>query len=225
MRFLKDVTHRRWRRDLSPFIDGQLELSRREALERHLATCAFCQKELASLRQVVALLRRVPQVEASRSFALTQAPSVRLRWPVMYGSSIRYATAVAAMLLLAVVMADLVTGRPTALAPAGPGPANVQLNDGSEESEGTRAAATAAPLAGSQDIGQTTPTPQPLPSAASEKAQFTGVAETPPTTTPNNSETLHNWLKWGEIAIGALLAMLVSVVSVQWWLRRRQRRS
>ncbi len=223
MRFLKDVTHRRWRRDLSPFIDGQMELSRREALERHLATCAFCQEELASLRQVVALLRRVPQVEASRSFALTQAPSVRLRWPVMYGSSIRYATAVAAMLLLAVVVADLVTGRPAALAPASPGPANVQLDKGSEESEGTRAAATAAPLAGSQDIAQATPTPQPLPLAASEKAQDTGEAEVSPAITPSKSGTLHNWLRWGEIAIGALLAVLVSVVSVQWWLGRRQR--
>ncbi|MFH1140392.1 MAG: zf-HC2 domain-containing protein [Chloroflexota bacterium] len=223
MRLLKEAGHRRWRRDLSAYVDGHLEPPRRDALEIHLARCTFCQEELVALRGVVALLRRVPQVEAPRSFALAQAPSVGLRWPVLYGSSLRYATAVAAMLLLAVAVGDLVTGRPPALAPASPGVAETQSKEGPKELTNTRAEATAAPLAAGQDTIQATPTPQALPFMAAEKAQETVGAGAPSLATPGESETLHNWFRWGEIALGAVLAALVTVISVQWWLGRSRR--
>ena len=229
MRFLKEAGHRRWRQDLSSYLDGRLDTSRRYALERHLAGCAYCQEELASLRRVVALLHRVPQVEAPRSFTLAKAPSATLRWPLVYGRSLQYATAVAAMLLLAVVVGDLATSRSTAVSPANQGTAtSIQGKAGPlgpREPEATHtAAATAAPLAGGQDLAQATPTQQLRPFAASEKAQETDTA-VPLSTTPNSPGTLHNWFRWGKIATGALLAALVSMVSVHSWLGRRRKHS
>lgn len=223
MRLINKAIHRRWRRDLSSYLDGRLEPPRREALERHLAACQFCQEELAALRGVVALLHRVPHVEAPRSFALSQAPSAVLRWPVLYARPLRYATAVAATLLVAVVAGDLVTARPSALGPASPGVAETQRKEGSEELQGTPAAATAAPLAAGQDLAQATPSPQPLPFAAAGKALETTDASVPPSTLQGEPGTLHNWFRWAELALGAILAALVIVATVQWWLGRGTR--
>ena len=210
MRLLKEAGHRRWRRDLSAYVDGHLEPPRREALDKHLAVCLLCQEEMAALRRMVALLHQVPQVESPRSFALLQAPSAGLRWPLAYGRPIQYATAVVAMVFLAVVAGDLATGHTTALSPASPGVAGT----------------TAAPAAGTlQDLTQATPSPQPMPFAASEKAQATVEGGVPPATTPSEPKTLHNWFRRGELALGAVLAALVSVVSVQWWLGHRRRQS
>jgi anti-sigma factor RsiW len=56
--------------NLSAYIDGALAAHERERLERHLAVCAQCQRDLATLRQTVNLLRRVPLKRVPRSFAL-----------------------------------------------------------------------------------------------------------------------------------------------------------
>ena len=224
MRLLKEIGHRRWRRDLSAYVDGHLEPPRHEALERHLATCARCQEEITALRRVVALLGRVPQVEAPRSFALAQAPSASRRWPaLLYGSSLRYATAAAAMLLLAVVVGDLATVSTTAIVPTEPGIAETQSEEGPQELTDTSAAAPDAPQAGGQSLTTSTPAPPPMPSAASEKSQETVDAGEPPFTTPSGSVILHNWFRWGELALGAVLAVLITVVSIQWWQGRRRR--
>ncbi|MDO8751394.1 MAG: zf-HC2 domain-containing protein [Dehalococcoidia bacterium] len=225
MRFLKNMTHRRWRRDLSAYVDGHLEPPRREALDKHLAVCLLCQEEMAALRRMVALLHQVPQVEAPRSFALAQAPYAGLRWPVLYGNSLRYATAVAAMLLVAVVAGDLATGHTTALSPASPGVAETQSKEGPKGLADSNTTATAAPLVTGQDTTQATPSPQPLPFAASEKALETRDAAAAPSAAPGEPVTLHNWLRWAELGLGGILAALVSVVSVQWWLGRMRRQS
>lgn len=225
MRLLNRAIHLRWRRHLSAYVDGRLEPPRRAALERHLAVCLFCQEELAALRGVVALLRRVPQVEAPRSFALSQAPSVTVQWPALYVSPLRYATAVAAMLLLAVVLGDLVTGRSPALVPASPGVAETQGKEGPAGLQGPPVAATDAPLAAGQDTTQTTPTPQPLPFMATGKALETTEAEVTSSAAQGGYGTLHNRLRWVELGLGGILAVLASVVTVQWWLGRRRRHS
>jgi anti-sigma factor RsiW len=56
---------------LSAYIDEQLEPSDRTALEARLAEDADLRRELAAMRQTVALLRDLPTIRAPRAFTLT----------------------------------------------------------------------------------------------------------------------------------------------------------
>lgn len=67
---LFDRGHGRFLGMLSDFIDGELDPGARAALEEHLAACPACSEELESLRATVLMLRRMPEVEAPRSFRL-----------------------------------------------------------------------------------------------------------------------------------------------------------
>jgi anti-sigma factor RsiW len=68
------------RERLSAYLDGELAPAETATLERHLADCRACQAELASLREVRALLGALPPPALPRSFALpeTTAPPARL---------------------------------------------------------------------------------------------------------------------------------------------------
>ena len=68
-----DRGHGRFLGMLSDYIDGELEPGTRAALEGHLAGCPSCTEELESLRSTVLMLRRMPEVEAPRSFRLAPA--------------------------------------------------------------------------------------------------------------------------------------------------------
>lgn len=63
------MRHAKRREQLSPYLDGLLEPSRRAELEAHLEGCAECRAELASLRRTVELLHALPRVEPSSSLA------------------------------------------------------------------------------------------------------------------------------------------------------------
>ena len=67
--------HGRFLGMLSDYIDGELEPGARDALEEHLAGCPSCSEELESLRATVLMLRRMPEVEAPRSFRLAPEPA------------------------------------------------------------------------------------------------------------------------------------------------------
>ena len=58
---------------LSAYIDGEVTADERAVIESHLATCADCQRDLAALRQTVALLSQLPSVAAPRPFTLRPA--------------------------------------------------------------------------------------------------------------------------------------------------------
>jgi anti-sigma factor RsiW len=62
---------------LSAYLDDALDGAERDALERHLATCAACRAELAGLRRVGALLRALPEPELPRSFTLPATTPAR----------------------------------------------------------------------------------------------------------------------------------------------------
>lgn len=103
--------------ELSSYLDGQLSGAQRLPLERHLEQCPACQRELEGLQATVALLRRVPQAQPRRSFTLEPAygrarhPWLRLRW----------ATGLAALLLVAVVSLDMLSSLgAVSLAPSPP---------------------------------------------------------------------------------------------------------
>lgn len=57
--------YKRW---LSSHVDGLLEAGQRAELERHLAACAACTKELSSLRTMLASLRTMGAVKAPKEF-------------------------------------------------------------------------------------------------------------------------------------------------------------
>jgi hypothetical protein len=111
--------HERLRRDLSAYIDGELDAGERARLERHLAGCTACRGELEELRRTVQLLRMVPAVAPPRSFALplSAAPAATtLRYsPLFFG--LRNATAGLAAMLVAVMAVNIVFDPPTAVAP------------------------------------------------------------------------------------------------------------
>jgi len=109
--------------------DGTAE--QRQAIETHLDDCPVCQATLDDLRAIVLALSALPQVATPRSFALTPemvaAPKpVNLRetpgrpvvltesqpWYQRQLAALRWATAVAAILFVFVVSADIIARNP-----------------------------------------------------------------------------------------------------------------
>lgn len=62
--------HRRYRHQLSAYLDGELAPPQRDELEGHLAACPSCRRELEELRATAAALRSLPVHDVPRSFAL-----------------------------------------------------------------------------------------------------------------------------------------------------------
>jgi hypothetical protein len=63
------------RHSLGVYVLGAIEPADRAQVDEHLATCADCREELASLAGLPALLRRVPTAEAERLAVADQADS------------------------------------------------------------------------------------------------------------------------------------------------------
>lgn len=100
------LEHKAMASNLSAYLDGALSAPERERVERHLAVCARCQYELATLRQTVALLRRVPPKRVPRSFVLpasAQAERAAYRRWGMVNSFLR-ASAVAVTFMLVLLL-------------------------------------------------------------------------------------------------------------------------
>lgn len=102
--------HRRFRDQLSAYIDGALDPAAARRLEAHLGECEGCRAELEQLRSTVAALRELPEAEAPRSFALSperaavRRPAVPAA-PLAFGA--RIAAAGVAVALAAVLVVDL----------------------------------------------------------------------------------------------------------------------
>ena len=101
--------HRRFRRDLSAYLDGVLPQRARRRLEVHLDSCQACHQELTELRSTVGALGSLPMAEVPRSFALSAAPIAEVRprpaaRRLEFG--LRLATATAAFTLTLVLIGD-----------------------------------------------------------------------------------------------------------------------
>lgn len=111
---------------LSEYLDASDDpgTSEREAINRHLTSCQECQTALADLQLMTRTLGALPEREAPRSFAITrdmlqpaktpEAPQPVVlqesaQWHARNAARIRWATAVAAMLFVFVISADLLT--------------------------------------------------------------------------------------------------------------------
>ena len=113
MLFLRiDRSHKWYRQMLSQQMDGQLGARAQAKLDAHLASCSRCRQEAAGLRQTVALLRSLPPVDVPRSFVLSRLPStepqVAQRWSFAPVRLLQLATSVSALVLVALVSAELV---------------------------------------------------------------------------------------------------------------------
>jgi len=72
------------RHSLGVYVLGAIEPGDRAQVDEHLATCADCREELASLAGLPALLRRVPTAEAERLAVADQADSATDETPPDY---------------------------------------------------------------------------------------------------------------------------------------------
>ncbi|MGH2531823.1 MAG: anti-sigma factor family protein [Thermomicrobiales bacterium] len=104
--------------DLNAFLDGTLAVTDHVRADAHLQTCADCRRDLADLRATVTLLRGLPEQRPRRAFQLSpeQARTSRAPWILRHMPSLptlRAATAVVAMLLVAVITGDILTNQET----------------------------------------------------------------------------------------------------------------
>ena len=208
MRLFQRDRHRR--DDLSAYIDGQLNPRRREAVEGHLAGCAYCRQELEELRAMVGMLQRVTEVETPRSFTLTEVPTVAPAWTVRYTAPLRYATATAALLLVAVVTGDLVTSSQ----------ASEPMRATMEASQDTDSPADEAPA---MEMAAPDKMPAPAPAATAEMrtADDDTGGKLEPAQAPDELDTTNILLRWVEAALGLVVVALVVVAAVQWRTARR----
>jgi len=110
LKVLLQLRHRRFRRDLSAYLDDVLSQRARRRLEAHLDSCQACRQELTELRVTVAALGSLPMAEVPRSFALAAAPVAVVRPRPTAGRlefGLRLATATAAFALTLVLIGDL----------------------------------------------------------------------------------------------------------------------
>ena len=88
---------------LSSYVDGRLNPDEEARMEEHLSTCRGCREDLESLRATVALLRNLPEVTPSRSFAVAPVKPLPGRRAL---PALRLATAGAVVLLVVAFAAD-----------------------------------------------------------------------------------------------------------------------
>ena len=233
MWFFNIDRHRRWQEKLSAYIDERLDPSERQDLERHLAECSSCQEELESLRATVALLRQMPQVLVPRSFRLTEAPLPRtLPWTVRYVAPLRYATAAAAVLFLAIALGDVLLPPNGVIEPAlapverqatTPSPAPITapaLSAPAAAPDAPDPAAAPVPEAATQEMEASSAFSADAEEEASPEA--TVAAEKVPAELPEQDRSvLSRTLDWLVVAAGALFVGMAILVFLQWQAARR----
>ena len=128
--FFDRFRHGRLRALLSSYIDDEVSDSERRLIETHLSECEECRQELDSLRLTVSALRQLPEIQATRSFALSVEPEP-MRSSPGWALGVRLAASAAAVVLVGLILADVTglivqsdlaefEGQPEMAAPAAP---------------------------------------------------------------------------------------------------------
>ncbi len=242
LKALLQSRHRRFRRDLSVYVDDMLPERARRRLEAHLDSCQACRQELAELRSTVEALGSLPMAEVPRSFTLAAAPVAEVRprptaRRLEFG--LRLATATAAFALALVVVGDFAglpgdgeeeeEETPRMLAPAA-----------AETQEAMEAAPVETPelfditdVPGISDVKRMAPAvgadvseEEPPEKEALEEAEVEEEAEAMPAEAQALAEeeggglSRQEAVRWLEVGLGAGVGVLVVV----WALARFQRR-
>ena len=209
--------------ELSLLIDGMLDERTSRRVQTHLQQCDACHQRYEELRQTVVLLHKVPRVSVPRAFTLTEADVTgRARQRGRALPWMRWATALVAAMLVAVVGLDLLTASilgssgtaapppkmalqaermpptPSEVQPAKPAlaPAARAANPQPMLRAQGGAEAEATSLSRPTAVVEVTPVPQQKSSA------------TPAPSAP--SETGWPWYRWTEIVLlGVLLLLLI----------------
>ena len=164
--WLANRRHRRFREDLSAYLDGQLSERRQRRLEEHLAACPACGRELNELRSVVEAVKSLPTVPVPRSFAIQPAAAPRVA-PAPRASLAFGALSAAALVVFALLLGGDLLTRPGGetlereLASEAMAPAAAELEEGAEADEATGGPAEAMPA-------PETPAPAPTVAAPAE---------------------------------------------------------
>lgn len=158
MRLIWFNRHRRYRDDLSAYIDGELPPERTADSEAHLKVCQGCRRELEGLRATALALRDLPPAAVPRSFALTpeQAGHRADRRPASglpaLTAGLRLASAGLAVALAVVVVIDLAGGGGDSGERAA-GPAALQLQMEAKSADTSADRGVAPPEAGGTESG------------------------------------------------------------------------
>jgi anti-sigma factor RsiW len=170
---------------LSAYISEEIEDGQvARTVGEHLASCEACRRKVNELRAVVALLAELPEPEPPRSFRLTPEmvpvrPLRRDRGYVRLQQSMRWAAALAAVLLLMVFGTDIVLYRTavpeaTTMSKAVPGTAE-RFSEAPAASDDGRLGVGSAGEAGSNE----TPAAEPATSGETAPAGGAGSSAEP----------------------------------------------
>ena len=93
---------------LSEYVDNRLAANERAQIEQHLRECADCRASFESLRWTIALVKQAPAPVLPRAFTLA-VPEKRTPQKSLAFGLAQFATALATLLLLAVIGVDVIT--------------------------------------------------------------------------------------------------------------------
>ncbi len=91
---------------LSPYQDDELEPDERQRVEMHLKSCPICREELNSLQKTMDLVRQIPVIGSSRSFAITERKAVNKTWNARL-KVLSGVTALVAVILVLIFIGDV----------------------------------------------------------------------------------------------------------------------
>lgn len=161
--------------ELSAYINGDItDLDELQRLEAHLETCARCREALSELRTVVWLLNRTESPIPSRSFrldpSLVVAPATLVEpWIVRIQPALRRLTAIAAVLLVFLVVADVLVHQ-------NGGETATRSDGATTETSAASAALAPAATAASSQAGTTSAGDNAQPAAATAASAFSSAA-------------------------------------------------
>ena len=168
---------------LSAYLDDELSPQEKERVDRHLAACADCRRNLKTLRQTVQWTRELPPVPVPRVFTLpASVQPVRRQRRRGFVPALQGAAALVALMLILVVTGDVLRFGP--MREAAPLPQAVKLEAPLEEKAveiGAGAAGAPTAVSGAM-VEKESKAAEAVPPTAPPRLSLS-VLETPPADT------------------------------------------
>jgi len=221
---------------LSPYLDDQVTIAERQAVEGHVRECPQCRLQLDELRNLTAALGSLPARPAPRSFVIGPRAIKPAALSGTPGGLLRAVSSIAASLLFVALSVNLaVRGlprqaaaisvfrsseiRPQAAAASGPPLAAARAASSGAPAAAAQPAAASARAVG---VGPGTNTPAPAAPAAepAPPAIGAGTGASPPAA--STGAAFSPSIDWPVLAteLGLLaIALVAAAYSVRWWRR------